>query len=97
EQGRAGALLPIAVEHGRAERLLAREMIVERTLGNARGLGDLLHPAAIEATTVEDLDARIEQPLAHIRSRHRTDMTSRLVTVKRRRGRSRSPDEAFTG
>src|SRR4029077_2136295 len=88
-QGGAGALLPIAVEHGRAERLLAREMIVERTLGNAGALGDPLPPAAVEAATVEDLDARIEEPLAHIWSRHRADMTSRLTVVKRCRCRSR--------
>ena len=60
------------------------------------GVGDLLHPTAVEAAAVEDLDARVEEFFAHIRFRHRADMTSRLVAVKRRRGSPRSADEAFT-
>src|ERR1700737_303480 len=96
-QGGTGALLPIAVERCRAKRLLAREMIVERTLGNACGVGDLLHPAAVEAAAVEDLDARVEEFFAHIRSYHRLDMTSRLALVNRSGGGPRSRGDAFTG
>jgi hypothetical protein len=53
-----------------AERLLAVEVVVERSLGDAGGGGDLLHADAVEALLQKALQTGIENLFADIGSRH---------------------------
>src|SRR6185312_12343837 len=78
-QHRAARRKAIALDDFGAERFLALEVIVERTLGHARGRGDFLHADGVEALFSKALHPSFDDQLSDIGSGHGvSNMTSRL-------------------
>jgi hypothetical protein len=69
----------VALDDLEAERLLAFEIVVERTLRHPRGVGDVLHADGVEAPLNQALEACLNDLFAGVRSRHRfSNMTGHL-------------------
>src|SRR5262249_51822246 len=69
----------VALDDRGAERLLAVEVVVERALGYAGRVGDLLHANAVEALLEKALHSGFDDLFAHAGSRHAgINMTGRL-------------------
>ncbi len=76
--------LPVTFQRFDAERFLALEMVVKRTLGNAGRLGDILHARCIESPLMQHFQSCSKDRFFETLSRHRFNMTDRLSEVKMR-------------
>src|ERR1700676_3929358 len=70
----------VRTHHLDAERFLALEVVVERTLRYACGIDDVLHAAAIEPARVEHLDRARDELIPNAGSCHQLTISNRSAS-----------------